>query len=57
MDRQMNRAGRFIGGVQSGVSGTPTFFVNGVRCDRPREVDAMLRRLKDVRRRMEIEAR
>jgi protein-disulfide isomerase len=27
--------GDFIGGVRSGVNGTPTFFVNGVRHDSP----------------------
>lgn len=28
----------FSGGVRSGVNGTPTFFVNGVRHDSPYEV-------------------
>ena len=29
------------GGVRSGVNGTPTFFVNGVRYDGPAELEAM----------------
>jgi len=28
----------FIGGVRSGVNGTPTFFINGIRFNRPCEV-------------------
>jgi protein-disulfide isomerase len=32
----------FMTGVRSGVNGTPTFFINGVRYDGPRELDAML---------------
>src|SRR5262249_30403084 len=28
----------FLGGIRSGVNGTPTFFVNGVRYDGPAEV-------------------
>lgn len=32
----------FMGGVRSGVNGTPTFFLNGVRYDGPHELDAML---------------
>ena len=32
----------FMSGVRSGVNGTPTFFVNGVRYDGPRDVDAFL---------------
>jgi protein-disulfide isomerase len=32
----------FKSGVRAGVNGTPTFFVNGVRYDGPREVDALL---------------
>jgi protein-disulfide isomerase len=32
----------FISGVHSGVQGTPTFFVNGVRYDGPRDAAGML---------------
>ena len=31
----------FMGGVKSGVNGTPTFYVNGVRHDGPAEADAL----------------
>jgi len=31
----------FLGGVRSGVNGTPTFFVNGIRYDNPVEVDSL----------------
>jgi hypothetical protein len=31
----ISRAADFIGGVRSGVNGTPTFFINGVRHDGP----------------------
>ena len=31
----------FIGGVRSGVNGTPTFFINGVRHDHPLGVAAL----------------
>lgn len=30
------------GGIRSGVNGTPTFFVNGVRYEGPRDLDAMV---------------
>ena len=29
----------FLSGVKSGVNGTPTFFINGVRFDQPSEVE------------------
>jgi protein-disulfide isomerase len=32
----------FRSGVRSGVNGTPTFFINGVRYDGPRDVESML---------------
>lgn len=32
----------FMGGVRSGVNGTPTFFINGVRHDGPWEIDSLL---------------
>jgi protein-disulfide isomerase len=32
----------FMGGVRSGVNGTPTFYVNGVRHDGPAEADAII---------------
>jgi protein-disulfide isomerase len=45
-----------ISGVQSGVSGTPTFFVNGVRYDGPRDLASMLRLLTELRRRVQLNA-
>jgi protein-disulfide isomerase len=35
----------FMGGVRSGVNGTPTFYVNGVRHDGPAESDAIIESL------------
>jgi protein-disulfide isomerase len=32
----------FRSGVRSGVNGTPTFFINGVRYDGPRDVESMV---------------
>jgi protein-disulfide isomerase len=37
----------FSSGVRSGVNGTPTFFINGVRYDGPRELDAMILALSE----------
>ena len=31
----------FLSGVRSGVNGTPTFFINGVRFDQPSEVESL----------------
>jgi protein-disulfide isomerase len=31
----------FMGGVRSGVNGTPTFFINGLRYDGSYELDAL----------------
>jgi protein-disulfide isomerase len=36
----------FMGGVRSGVNGTPTFYVNGVRHDGPAEADALVESLR-----------
>ena len=36
----------FMGGVRSGVNGTPTFYINGVRHDGPAEAEALLESLK-----------
>jgi protein-disulfide isomerase len=36
----------FMSGVRSGVNGTPTFFINGVRHDGSYEVDALLAALE-----------
>ena len=36
----------FMGGVRSGVNGTPAFFINGRRYDGPLEVEAMCEALK-----------
>jgi protein-disulfide isomerase len=38
----------FAGGVRSGVNGTPTFFINGVRYDGPWDVDSLTARLERV---------
>ena len=35
----------FMGGVRSGVNGTPTFFVNGVRHDGPAESGSLVESL------------
>jgi len=35
----------FMGGVRSGVNGTPTFYVNGVRHDGPAEAEAIVKSL------------
>lgn len=35
----------FMGGVRSGVNGTPTFYVNGVRHDGPSEAEALVKSL------------
>jgi protein-disulfide isomerase len=47
----------FMGGVRSGVNGTPTFFINGVRYDGPRDVASMVRVLNQVLRVVQVEAR
>ena len=39
----------FLGGVRSGVNGTPTFFINGARYDGPRDMDSMVAALEFVR--------
>jgi protein-disulfide isomerase len=38
----------FVGGVQSGADGTPTFYVNGVRYDDWYETPAFLRAVRDA---------
>jgi protein-disulfide isomerase len=38
----------FMGGVHSGVNGTPTFFINGRRHDDSYEHDVLLHALKDA---------
>lgn len=38
----------FLSGVRSGVNGTPTFFIEGVRYDGPRDLDSMLAVLANV---------
>lgn len=39
----------FIGGVYSGVNGTPTFFINGVKYEGDLDFDNLLIALKDAR--------
>lgn len=36
----------FVGGVRSGVNGTPTFFLNGLRHDAPWDFDNLARAIK-----------
>ncbi|MDB5310449.1 MAG: bdbD [Gemmataceae bacterium] len=37
----------FLGGVRSGVNGTPTFFINGWRHDGPFDFDTLLEAIED----------
>jgi protein-disulfide isomerase len=37
----------FMGGVRSGVNGTPTFFINGARFDGPVDIGSLLRAVED----------
>jgi protein-disulfide isomerase len=36
------------GGIRSGVNGTPTFFVNGQRYDRPMDFDTMVKAIEEA---------
>jgi protein-disulfide isomerase len=36
----------FLGGIRSGVNGTPTFFIDGIRLDDPWDVDTLVGALK-----------
>ena len=38
----------FMGGVRSGVNGTPTFFINGRRHDGPFDLDTLFAAIEDV---------
>ncbi|MHA3770229.1 DsbA family protein [Verrucomicrobiota bacterium sgz303538] len=38
----------FMSGVRSGVNGTPTFFMNGVRYDGPRDPETMIEALQHI---------
>ena len=40
----------FLGGVRSGVNGTPSFFINGLRYDVPLEVDSLTAALERAAR-------
>jgi protein-disulfide isomerase len=40
--------GDFLTGVRSGVNGTPTFFINGVRYDGSWDVETLARALREV---------
>ena len=44
----------FLSGARSGVNGTPTFFVNGVRYDSSWELEAFLRNLRALLDRPEL---
>lgn len=39
----------FMGGVRSGVNGTPSFFINGLRHDGPFDYENLLRALNNVK--------
>ena len=43
----------FLSGVRSGVNGTPSFFINGVRYDGPRDVESMVTAVESVLERVE----
>ena len=36
------------GGIRSGVNGTPTFFINGQRYDRPMDFDTMVKAIEEA---------
>lgn len=38
----------FLGGIASGVNGTPTFFINGIRYNGPNEADPLLQALREA---------
>jgi protein-disulfide isomerase len=38
----------FLSGVHSGVNGTPTFFINGIRHDSPWEIGPLLAAIKEA---------
>lgn len=38
----------FMGGVESGVNGTPTFFINGVRFNQPWDEETLLKALEAI---------
>jgi len=40
----------FMSGVRSGVSGTPTFFINGVRYDGSYDLDSLARAVQKAAR-------
>src|SRR5205085_11175872 len=40
----------FRGGVRSGVNGTPTFYINGMRHDGSWDLDTLLKALQDAAR-------
>jgi protein-disulfide isomerase len=46
----------FMGGVRSGVNGTPTLFINGERFDRPAEEALLTRAIDAARRHRYVEA-
>jgi protein-disulfide isomerase len=47
----------FLGGVRSGVNGTPTFFINDTRYDGPYRGDALFAALKAAQRTRQIQPR
>jgi len=38
----------FLSGVRSGVNGTPTLFINGLRYDGPRDLDSLLAAIEQL---------
>jgi protein-disulfide isomerase len=38
----------FVSGVRSGVNGTPSIFINGMRYDGPRDLDSLLAVIEQI---------
>ena len=47
----------FVSGVRSGVNGTPTFFVDGLRYDGPRDFQSLMAALDEAARRNALQLR
>jgi protein-disulfide isomerase len=49
--RYLNRIREdFLSGARSGVNGTPTFFINGLRYDGPRDLDTLMAAIENAAR-------
>lgn len=44
----------FISGVRSGVNGTPTFFINGMRYDGPLDYQSLLENLLTIEQKLRL---